>query len=97
MSCFLRFFTAEVLHCFVGGDVSFVLRSMEEGEGEDGDGCCTLDVQEYVCQGVSVLMLGSSRSSSSGDETQLWGWIGNDLFSAWSARLASGWSKLGRS
>ena len=28
----------------VGADVFFLLRSMEEGKGEDGDGCCALDV-----------------------------------------------------
>ena len=30
----------------MGGDILFLLRSVEEGEGEDGDGCCALDVQE---------------------------------------------------
>ena len=47
---------------------------MEEGEGKDGDGCCTLDVQESICQGVSVLMIGSSSGLGSCDEAQLWGW-----------------------
>jgi len=50
-----------------GGDVSFVLCLVEEGEGKDGDGCCTLDVQ-FVCQGVSVLVIGSSINFSSCDE-----------------------------
>ena len=35
---------------------------MEEGEGEDDNDCCAPDVQESVCQGVSVLVMGSSSS-----------------------------------
>ena len=80
-----------------GGDVSFVLRSVEEGEGENGDGCCTLDFQECVCQGVLVLVMGLSSSFCSCDEAQLSGWTKNVLPSAWSARLDSGQNILGRS
>jgi len=69
-------------YCSAGGDVSFVLCLVEEGEGEDGDGCCTLDVQEFVCQGVSVLVMGSSINFSSCDEAQLSGWTGYVLASA---------------
>ena len=61
------------MHCSAGGDVSFVLRSVEEGEGEDGDGCCTPDVQESFCQRVLVLVMGSSNSFDSCDETQMSG------------------------
>jgi len=50
-----------MLHCSVGGDVSFVLRLVEEGGGEDGDGYCALDVREFVCQGVSALVMSSQR------------------------------------
>ena len=32
----------------VGGDVFFFLRPVQEGEGEDGDSCCALDVHEFV-------------------------------------------------
>jgi len=68
LGCFLRIPCCKYLDCFVGGDVSFVLRSAEKGERGDGDGCCTLDVQESICQGVSVLMMGSSSSFDSCDE-----------------------------
>ena len=37
----------------VGGDILFLLRPMEEGEGEDGDGCFTPHVQEFVCRETS--------------------------------------------
>ena len=63
--------------------------------GEDGDGCCTLDVQEFICQGVFVLVIGSSSIFGSYDKAQLWGWIRNDLSSAWSVCLAFGWNRLG--
>ena len=62
-----------------------------------GDAYCTPNIRESVCQGVLVLAKGSSRSFSSCDKAQLWGWIGNDLFSTWSARLAFSRSRLGRS
>ena len=61
-----------------------------------GDICCTPDLWESVCQGVSVLVMGPSRGFSSCDEARLWGWTGNDLFFVWSARLAFGRSRLGR-
>jgi len=56
----------------------------------------------YWCLKVHLLrsfgfVMGSSKSFSSCDETQLWGWIRNDVFFAWPACLASGRSKLGRS
>jgi len=35
---------------------------MEEGEGEDGDHCCAPEVQEFVCRGASVFVMGPSRS-----------------------------------
>jgi len=43
------FLLQKILHCSVSGNVPFVLRSVEEGEGEDGDGSYTLDVQESIC------------------------------------------------
>ena len=70
---------------------------MEEGGGEDGDECCTFDVPEFVCQGVSVLVMGSSSSFSSYDEAPLLGWTGNVLTYAWSASLDSVQNRLGRS
>ena len=60
---------------------------MEEGEGEGGDICCTPDVQESICQGISALVMGLTRGFSSYDEAQLLGWIWNDLFSTWSSSL----------
>jgi len=83
------------LHYSAGGDVSF--HSVEEGEEEDGDSYSTLDVQESVCQGVSVLVMGSSNRFGSCDEAQMSGWTRNNLSSTWSARLASGQSRMGRS
>ena len=74
LSCFLEFFTAKILHCSMGDDVSFIFRSVEEGEGEDGDDCCTLDVEESFCQRVLVLMMGSSSKFGSCDKAQLSGW-----------------------
>ena len=69
---------------------------MEEREGEDGDYCCTLDVLESICQGVSVLAMGSSSRFHFCDKTQLSGWTGNALASTSSMRLASGRNRLGR-
>ena len=40
--------------------------------------------------------MGSSNGLNSCDEAQLWGWIRNDLSSAWSALLASGQSRLSK-
>jgi len=34
----------QIFTLLVGGDVFFLLRLVEEGEGEDGDGCCIPDV-----------------------------------------------------
>ena len=84
------------MHCSTGGDVSFVLRSLEEEEGEDSDGCCVLNVQKSVCQGVSVLVMGSSSGLDSCDDAHLSGWTWNVLSSAWSARLTSGRNRLGK-
>ena len=39
LSCFLNALSAKILHCSVGGDVFFIFHLMEEGEGDDGDGC----------------------------------------------------------
>ena len=32
----------------VDGDVFFILRRVEEGEGEDGDSCCAPDVHVFI-------------------------------------------------
>ena len=48
----------------VSGNVFFLLRLVEEGEGEDGDGCCAPDVQEFSCRGTSIFAMGSSRKVS---------------------------------
>ena len=61
----------------MGSDVFFVLCSVEEGEGEDGDGCCTPNVPESTFQKVSVLVVGSSSNFGSCDEAQLSGRTGN--------------------
>jgi len=68
--------------CFTSSDVSSVLHSVEKREGMDGDAYCTPNIWESVYQGVSILAMGSSRSLSSSDEAQLWGWTENDLSSA---------------
>ena len=60
----------------MSGDVSFIIRLVEEGEGEGGDVCYTPDVQESVYQRVSALMIGSSRGFSTCDEAQLSGRTG---------------------
>ena len=60
----------------VGGDVFFLHHPVEEGEGEDGNGCCTPDVQEFICRGTSVLVMGSSRKVSLRDEAWMSGRIG---------------------
>ena len=52
ISCFQNF------ALLVGGDVFFLLRSMEEGEGEEGDGCCASDVLEFGYRGTSVFAMG---------------------------------------
>jgi len=66
----------------MGGDVFFLLHTVEEREGEDGDGCCAPDVQEFVCRGTSVFAMGSSRKVSLRDEARLSGRIGRALSSA---------------
>ena len=65
-SCFLKVpYCKNLALLSTGDDVSFVLHLVEKGEGDDGDGYCTLDVQEFICQGVSVLVMGlSSRFDS---------------------------------
>ena len=60
---------------------------MEEGEGEDGDGYCTLDIQEFVCRGTSVFAIGSSRKVSFCDEAQLSRKIGRAPVFAWFVHL----------
>ena len=61
---------------------------MEEGEGEDGDGYCTSDVQEFVYRGTSVLVMGPSRNLSFRDDARPSGSIGKFLLlphrSVWS-------------
>ena len=84
------------MHCSAGSDVSFLLRSVEEREGEDGDGYRDPDVQEFVCQGALVFVMGSSRSFNFRNETPLSGRTGNVLVSAWFAHLASDWIRSGR-
>ena len=37
---------------------------MEEGEGKDGDVCCTPNVRDFIYQGVLVLAMGSSEVST---------------------------------
>ena len=65
----------------MGGDVSF-LRPVEEGEGDDGNGCCAFDVQEFICRGASVFVMGLSRNFGFRDEVWLSGRKGNVLPSA---------------
>ena len=60
---------------------------MEEGEGENEDGCCDFDVQEFGCRGTSVFVRGSSRKISFYDETRLSRRIDGALVSAWYVRL----------
>ena len=60
--------------------------SSENGE-ENREQCCTPDFQEFVCRGVSILVMGSSYSIGSCDEAQLLGRTTNELASNWSARL----------
>ena len=55
--------------------MSFLVRSVEKGEGEDGNGCYTPDVQESVYQGISLFGMDSSGSLSFHDEAQLSGRI----------------------
>ena len=83
------------MHCSAGSDVSFLLRSVEEREEEDGIGSCAPDVRESVCQGVSVLVMGSSSSFDSRDEARLSGRTTNVLTSAWSGHLDSGQNRPG--
>jgi len=64
-------------------------RKEREREREDGNGCCAPNAQESVCQGVSVLMMGSSSSFDSHGQARLSGKIENILPSIWSARLDS--------
>jgi len=54
-----------------------------------GDAYYTSNIWGSIYQRVLVLAMGSSRSLSSCNKTQLWGWTGNDL--------SSTWSELGRS
>ena len=53
----------------MGDDVSFLLRPVEEEEGENGEGCCAPDVQEFVCQGALVFVMGPSRDFGSREAT----------------------------
>ena len=59
LSCFLRVPYCKNLALFCGWRC--LLRS-SFGRGRRRRGCCTLDVQESVCQGVLVLVIGSSSS-----------------------------------
>jgi len=68
LNCFLRVPHRKILHCSASGDVSFVLHTVEKGEGKDGNGCCTLNVHESVCRGVLVLVMGLSSRFGSYDE-----------------------------
>ena len=81
----------------MSGDVSFLFRPVEEGEGEDGDGCCAPGAHESVCRGVLILTMGPSRSFGSRDEAWLLERTGNFLTSAWSAHLDSDQNRPGRS
>ena len=56
----------------VGGCI-FFFRLVEEEEGEDIDGCCAPDVQEFICQEMSVFLMGSSRKVSLHDEARCQG------------------------
>ena len=80
----------------MGGDVFFLLHLVEKGEGENGNGRCTLGVQESVCRGVSVLEIGPSRSFGSRNEAWLSGRTKNVLASAYSANLDSDHKRPGR-
>jgi len=62
---------------------------VEEGEGEDSDGCYASDVQESIYQGVSIFVMGSSSSFDFRDDARLSGRIENVLPSVWSAHLNS--------
>jgi len=62
---------------------------VEKGEGEVGDGCCALDVQEFVCRRALVFTMGPSRSFGFRDKALLQERTGNILASVWSASLAS--------
>ena len=81
----------------VASDIFFSLRPVEEGEGEDGDGCCASDIQEFDYRGMSLFVMGSSRKVSLHDEASLSGRVGKALVFAWSVRLVfdqigPGWS-----
>ena len=72
----------------VGSD-SVLLCPIEEEEGEDGDSCCALNIQESSCRETSVFVMGLSRNISFCDKAQLLGRIGRILASIWSVRLVS--------
>ena len=65
----------------MGCDVFFLLRPVKEREGEDGDGCCAHDVQEFSYRGTSVFAMSSLRKISFHDEAQLSGRKGRALAS----------------
>jgi len=44
MCYFLKTPCFQIFTLLVGGDIFYLLRPVEEGEGEDGDGCCAPDI-----------------------------------------------------
>jgi len=83
------------MHHSAGDNVSFLLHLVEEGEGEDGNGCRAPDAHESICQGVWAFVMVSSRSFSS-REAQLLERIGNALAYTWFKRLDSSRNRPGR-
>jgi len=84
--------------CFASGDVSFVLHSVEKGEKNGGDVCCTLDVWGVRLSRSFSPCDGSSRDFNSCDETscgdgqgitylmlglRVWTLVGADWGGAW--------------
>jgi len=84
------------LRGLTGSDVSFHFCLLEKREGEDGDGCCAPNVQEFIYRENSVFTMGISRNLSFRDESRLSGRTKNVLVSAWSALLASDQIRSGR-
>ena len=80
----------------MGSDIFFLLCLVEEGEGKDGDGCCTPDIQGFICRGTSIFAMGPSRNFSFHNEARPSGRTGRALSFAWSAHLVSNQIRPGR-
>jgi len=72
----------------VGGYVSFLLRQVEEGEGEDGMVATLLMFRSSLSRGFGFVT-GQSRGFSSRDEARVSGRTKNVQTSAWSTHLVS--------